>query len=82
MATYTPIVDLAVEIGDLFAKPKDSVTDSEPWEYSFLGINASVYATIFGLIAYIWRRMNANRRDYFGAQEPPAPRLNEVEDQV
>ena len=82
MATYTPYVDMAVEIGNLFSQVKEanSFTDSDPWEWSTVGINGTVISCVIGVIAYLWKQMKKVRHQNFLAMEMRQME-NNIEDQ-
>ena len=76
MANYTPMVDQAVEVGDLFSKVveepviEESITNTEVWEGATLGINVTAISSLIGALVYFWRRLRATRLDVFGAMDP------------
>lgn len=71
MATYTPYVDMAVEIGDLFSQVTgNSWTDTDLWEGSTLGVNIAAWGSLISAALYFWRRLEATRKEAFGAMDP------------
>ena len=71
MATYTPYVDMAVEIGDLFSKlTGNSWTDTDLWEGSTFGVNIAAWGSLISAALYFWRRLEATRKEAFGAMDP------------
>ena len=63
MATYTPYVDMAVEIGDLFSKVTgNSWTDTDLWEGSTFGVNIAAWGSLISAALYsgAHKRSDAN----------------------
>ena len=89
MATYTPYVDLAVKIGDIFGKATeatgDSITDSNAWEGATLGINVSAIASIVGFLGYLWKQLKTVQRvrneNYLAMEPQERGRLQDAENQ-
>ena len=83
MINYTPIVDVAKEIGNLFTESErgdtvvetvvNTVTDSDTWEGTTVGIGALAVSILSAVVDTVWKRMHVIQQRQFN--QIPLPQI-------
>ena len=83
MINYTPIVDVAKEIGNLFTESEkgdtvvetvvNTVTDSDTWEGTTVGIGALAVSILSAVVGAVWKKMNGIQQRQFN--QIPLPQI-------
>ena len=83
MINYTPIVDVAKEIGNLFTESEkgdtvvetvvNTVTDSDTWEGRTVGIGALAVSILSAVVGAVWKKMNGIQQRQFN--QIPLPQI-------
>ena len=75
MINYTPFVDVATVIGDLYnvVNEQDDITDNDAWEGSTVGVGALVVTVISAVVGAIWKKVARIHQRQFN--QMPMPQL-------